>query len=171
VTGYCLNPEHDEGRHKANLFQELLGVTMDNGQLLFDALKDAASSREALIGKIDKSCQRYIIVFDITGPAGTAVLRSAWIIRSGEAVPRLVACLILQTGRKNQTMKTSRQRKLLDVVAVLNSPVDIDVQVGDVGTVVELLPPDGVEVEFLGRDGRTRCVATLAVADVLPLNP
>jgi Domain of unknown function (DUF4926) len=67
-------------------------------------------------------------------------------------------------------MNNSRQPKLLDVVAVLNSPIDIDVQVGDVGTVVELLPPDGVEVEFLDRDGRTRCIATLAVADVLPLN-
>jgi hypothetical protein len=39
-----------------------------------------------------------------------------------------------------------------------------------VGTVVELLPPDGIEVEFLDRDGRTRCLATLSVDDVLTLN-
>ncbi|HYV38177.1 MAG TPA: DUF4926 domain-containing protein [Gemmataceae bacterium] len=67
-------------------------------------------------------------------------------------------------------MNQSRQVKLLDVVAVLNSPADAGVEVGDVGTVVELLPPDGVEVEFLDRDGRTRRLATLAVADVLALN-
>jgi len=42
--------------------------------------------------------------------------------------------------------------------------------VGDVGTVVELLDPDAVEVEFLQPDGRTRCLATLPVADVLVLN-
>ena len=67
-------------------------------------------------------------------------------------------------------MTHSRQPKLLDVVAVLNRPPDADVEVGDVGTVVELLPPDGLEVEFLGRDGHTRCIATLPVANVLVLN-
>jgi hypothetical protein len=68
------------------------------------------------------------------------------------------------------TMDKNRQPKLLDVVAVLNSPQEPDVEVGDVGTVVELLPPDGVEVEFLDRAGKTRCVATLTIADVLVLN-
>jgi hypothetical protein len=56
------------------------------------------------------------------------------------------------------------------MVAVVRQPYDADVEVGDVGTVVELLPPDGVEVEFLDREGRTRTVATLGVSDVLVLN-
>jgi hypothetical protein len=56
------------------------------------------------------------------------------------------------------------------MVAVSNNPDAEGVEVGDVGTVVELLPPDGVEVEFLDRSGRTRCLATLAVDDVLVLN-
>jgi Domain of unknown function (DUF4926) len=67
-------------------------------------------------------------------------------------------------------MNQSRKPRLLDLVAVLKRPPDADVEVGDVGTVVELLPPDGLEVEFLDRDGRTRCLATLTVADVLTLN-
>jgi len=67
-------------------------------------------------------------------------------------------------------VKTTKQPKLLDLVAVTNATDDLDVEVGDVGTVVELLPPDGVEVEFLDRAGRTRCVATLDVADILVLN-
>ena len=64
----------------------------------------------------------------------------------------------------------SRSSKLLGLVAVLKSPPDANVEVGDVGTVVELLPPDGIEVEFLDRDGRIRCLAILSVADVLTLN-
>ena len=64
----------------------------------------------------------------------------------------------------------SRRPKLLDLIAVLKRPPSTDVEIGDVGTVVELLPPDGLEVEFLGRDGRTRCVATLSIEDVLTLN-
>lgn len=67
-------------------------------------------------------------------------------------------------------MIQSRQPRLFDIVAVLNSAGDSDVEVGDVGTVVELLPPDGVEVEFLDRDGRTRCVVTLTENDILVLN-
>jgi len=67
-------------------------------------------------------------------------------------------------------MANQRVPKLLDLVAVTNSSPDAEVSIGDVGTVVELLPPDGLEVEFLDRDGRTRCVATLNVKSVLVLN-
>lgn len=64
----------------------------------------------------------------------------------------------------------SRTPQLHDLVAVLNAPPNDPVEVGDVGTVVELLPPDGLEVEFLDRGGRTRCIATLKTDDVLTLN-
>ena len=67
-------------------------------------------------------------------------------------------------------MTRFRKPKLLDLVAVLKQPPHADIEVGDVGTVVELLPPDGLEVEFLDRDGRTRCLVALSVADVLTLN-
>jgi Domain of unknown function (DUF4926) len=67
-------------------------------------------------------------------------------------------------------MISSRRPKLLDLVAVVKRPPDADIEVGDVGTVVELLPPDGIEVEFLDRSGRTRRLATLSVEDVLTLN-
>jgi hypothetical protein len=67
-------------------------------------------------------------------------------------------------------MNKSRQPKLFDIVAVLHSPADAGVEVGDVGTVVELLPPDGLEVEFLNRDGKTRSLATLTADNVLVLN-
>lgn len=67
-------------------------------------------------------------------------------------------------------MTKQRAPKLLDLIAVTNSPDGAEVTPGDVGTVVELLPPDAVEVEFVDCDGRTRCVATLNVNDVLVLN-
>jgi catabolite regulation protein CreA len=67
-------------------------------------------------------------------------------------------------------MNKPREPKLLGLVAVTGGSADPNVSIGDVGTVVEMLPPDGVEVEFLDRDGRTRCVAILNVGDVLVLN-
>jgi catabolite regulation protein CreA len=67
-------------------------------------------------------------------------------------------------------MSQPRQPQLLDIVALLSSAGQSDLEIGDVGTVVELLPPDGLEIEFLDRDGRTRCIATLSSNDVLVLN-
>jgi catabolite regulation protein CreA len=64
----------------------------------------------------------------------------------------------------------NRNPDLFDLVAVVTAPADAGVEVGDVGTVVELLPPDAVEVEFIDRDGRTRALATLPIADLLVLN-
>jgi uncharacterized protein DUF4926 len=67
-------------------------------------------------------------------------------------------------------MEGQRAPKLLDLVAVVKAAPGCEVAVGDVGTVVEVLDPDGLEVEFLDRSGKTRCVATLNAQDVLVLN-
>ncbi len=67
-------------------------------------------------------------------------------------------------------MKKKKKPQLFDMIAILESYEESHLQTGDVGTVVELLPPDAVEVEFLDRDGRTRCIATLPISDVLVLN-
>ncbi len=95
VTDYCLSPEHDDGKHKAQLFRDLLGLTLDNAQLLLDALQRIATSGEAVPGKADKYGQRYVIDFPFAGPSGQATLRSAWIVRTSEDFPRLVTCYIL----------------------------------------------------------------------------
>jgi hypothetical protein len=95
LADYSLNPEHDDGKHKARLFQELLGVSLENAQVLLDALKEAAIRGEVMVGKQDKYGQRYVLDFEFAGPTSSALIRSAWIIRTGENVPRLVTCYIL----------------------------------------------------------------------------
>jgi len=94
VIDYCLSPDHDDGKHKARLFQDLLGLTHQHAAWLLDALKEAAASGEAILGRLDRYGQRYIIDFELVGPNGRAMLRSAWIIRADETVPRLVTCFI-----------------------------------------------------------------------------
>ena len=95
LTDYCLSPEHDDGRHKARLFQDILGLNHENADLLLDALRQAAAGGNATVGRTDNYGQRYVIDFEFAGPAGKATIRSAWIIRAGENVPRLVTCFIL----------------------------------------------------------------------------
>lgn len=95
LLGYSLDPEHDEGQHKAHLFESLLGVTRQNAELLHEAVEKAAVSGDAAIGKLDKYGQRYAIDFAFTGPGGTRTIRTAWIVRTDEDFPRLVTCFIL----------------------------------------------------------------------------
>ena len=94
VTDYCLSLDHDDGSHKARLFQALIGLNQDNSTLLLKALRTAAATGDAVTGKVDKYGRRYVIDFEFEGPKGPAVIRSAWIVRAGEDVPRLVTCYI-----------------------------------------------------------------------------
>ncbi len=95
LTDYSLSFDHDDGRHKAKLFDELLGISSRNAGILVQALREAAESREAAPGRLDRYGQRYIVDSPLAGPAGHATIRSVWIVRTGESVPRLVTCYIL----------------------------------------------------------------------------
>jgi hypothetical protein len=95
LVDYCLNVEHDEGAHKAWLFRRLLGLGQEDVELLIAALRDAAATGNAVQGATDRYGRRYVIDFPMTGPAGRPVVRSAWIVRTGESLPRLVTCYIL----------------------------------------------------------------------------
>ncbi len=95
VVDYCLSEEHDDGKHKARLFRQILGITLDNADTLLDQLREAAASGEATLGKLDRYGQRYVIDISLEGPLGTATVRSAWIVRATEDVPRLITCYIL----------------------------------------------------------------------------
>jgi hypothetical protein len=95
IIDYSLSPDHDDGKHKARLFQDLFGLTRAHATVLLDALKEAAVDGEAVSGRLDRYGQRYVIDFEFVGPTGQAMIRSAWIIRPGETAPRLVTCYSL----------------------------------------------------------------------------
>jgi hypothetical protein len=95
LIDYCLSLEHDEGKHKANLFRDLLGLTSADAPRLHVALREAASHGEAMPGVVDHYGQRYVIEFSMAGAATNITIRSAWIVRTGEVVPRLVTCYII----------------------------------------------------------------------------
>jgi hypothetical protein len=59
--------------------------------------------------------------------------------------------------------------KLLDTVALTRDIPAAGLRRGDLGAVVELLPPDAMEVEFVTASGRTQALLTLTAADVRAL--
>jgi acetolactate synthase regulatory subunit len=56
--------------------------------------------------------------------------------------------------------------KSLDPVVLLRDIRGHGLKAGDMGTVVEVYPRDGLEVEFVVASGRTKALLTLKLSDV-----
>ena len=90
LRDYCLNPQNEEGKHKAHQFYVKIGMRVDNAEELRDALLQAILTDDAKLGKNDVYGQRYTIDFTLHWHGRQATIRSGWIINRGSEVPRLV---------------------------------------------------------------------------------
>lgn len=95
LRDYCLNPEHEEGKHKARVFVSALGLTAADSEWLRDQLLHAAQNGDCEIGRESSFGKRYILDFFIRRDEKIVLLRSVWMIRTGENFPRLVTCYVL----------------------------------------------------------------------------
>lgn len=59
--------------------------------------------------------------------------------------------------------------KVLDTVVLTKDLPEHKLKQGDVGAVVELYPPDGLEVEFVTGSGHTQALVTLREGDIRPV--
>jgi len=92
LRDYCLNPMHDEGKHKARLFAAALGMTADDAEDLRDVLLHAAQTHDAQFGRRDAYGQRYIVDFRLEWRGRQAMIRSGWIIEYDSEIPKLTTC-------------------------------------------------------------------------------
>ncbi|MGZ8521680.1 MAG: DUF6883 domain-containing protein [Candidatus Binatia bacterium] len=96
IEEYVLDPWHREGRHKARVFEAVLGITMENRDVLIDALRSIVrNSPDAKLHGHNGHGEVYLLRFPLVTERGAATVLSAWIIRDGEDFPRLVTCYIL----------------------------------------------------------------------------
>ena len=95
LTDYCLDPRHPRGRHKARVFAARIGLVRQDASRLRMALLDAAADRDcAVAGAVDSFGARFVLDFPMSGPKGTALVRSAWIVLDGEDFPRFTSCYV-----------------------------------------------------------------------------
>ena len=95
LRDYGLDMAHPRGKHKAKVFKSRLGLTADDAEFLRAVLLEAANSDGARAGVSDAFGQRYVLDLEVTTELGTATVRSAWMVCTGEAFPRLVTCYVL----------------------------------------------------------------------------
>ena len=94
LEGYALSLSHAEGRHKARKFRAALGLTADDALFLRDFLLEVVRHEEAVEGYKDAYGQRYSIDAILRTDEGSATVKSAWIVRTGENFPRLTSVYI-----------------------------------------------------------------------------
>jgi hypothetical protein len=95
LEDYCLNPSHPRGRHKARVFREALDIGQDDAAWLRDTLLEAARSAEALSDGRDVWGEYWRFDIPIQRHRKSAVVRTIWIVRTGESRPALVTCWVL----------------------------------------------------------------------------
>jgi hypothetical protein len=96
IEDYTLNQWHWEGRHKARVFESLLGITTANKEVLANGLRSAVeNSDDAEFQGNNGHGDVYVLRFVLATERGTGTILSVWIIRDGQDFPRLVTCYIL----------------------------------------------------------------------------
>jgi uncharacterized protein DUF6883 len=96
IEDYVLNPRHWEGRHKARVFESVLGITLGNRDVLLQAILSAAENSDDAepLGNNGHG-EVYLLRFSLETQRGRAADLTVWIIRDGEDFPRLVSCYIV----------------------------------------------------------------------------
>ena len=95
LRDYCLSPEHPRGKHKARVFASALGLTAEDSEELRDTLLSAVLLEEVFPAEVDKYGQRYMLDFEMSTEAGSATVRSGWIVRSRQDFPKFTSCWML----------------------------------------------------------------------------
>ncbi len=89
LHGYLLSTSHPLGRFKARFFAAL-GFQANRWSELEAALRNQHLMCDAEAGPVEPHGQSFTIRGMLKGPAGTALVVSVWLVRTGENHPRFV---------------------------------------------------------------------------------
>src|SRR3979411_1072892 len=95
IEDYCLSPAHPRGRHKARVFREALDVGQGDAAWLRDVLLEAAGVGGASKVEADAWGSHWRVDASIRRHGKSTVVRTIWIVRTGEDLPRFVTCWVL----------------------------------------------------------------------------
>jgi hypothetical protein len=95
LADYCLDPAHPRGRHKARVFRDALGVEQSDAAWLKDVLLEAVDSQQAAQAGADPFGTRWRLDVRVSRQTKTAVIRTVWMVRTGETVARFITCWVL----------------------------------------------------------------------------
>jgi hypothetical protein len=95
IEDYCLNPDHPRGRHKARVFRDALGIVRNDAEWLRKTLLESLHDSEAIELASDAFGSRWRVDMRIRRHGITIMVRTVWIVQTGEQVPHFVTCWVL----------------------------------------------------------------------------
>lgn len=160
IRDYLLSTSHPVGRFKEPFFASL-GYAVAHWQRLERDLLVIAASGEAEPGRESQYGQK---------------MRNSWYFNwslweNCEGIDRLdytiwQRCAPVCYGLPG---RISMKYKLLDTIVLDRDFPEHGLRCGDLGAVVEVYDPDGLEIEFVTASGKTQALVTLNVGDVRPV--
>ena len=95
LTKYVLNPNNDQGRHKARVFRAALGYTQANYQSLLDQLQTQALTSQAQLKRTDQYGRHLQVDLKIVGPNGKkAIVRTGWLVELNHDIAYLTTLYV-----------------------------------------------------------------------------
>ncbi|TZF82686.1 hypothetical protein FW774_14405 [Pedobacter sp. BS3] len=92
IYDHCLNPYHERGQHKAKIFRQVFGITIEHGELLKMAIF-------AQLGKFEVTAIRknsfgviYTVPLKISIFDKEAEIITARIVENNSLIPRFLTC-------------------------------------------------------------------------------
>ncbi len=92
LRDYCLN--HPVGKHKAIVFRNKLGLTSDDADELKELIIEKINFSEAIRSFSDEYGDRYYTDIILTKHNNAETIRTLWIVKRDEIIPRFVSCYI-----------------------------------------------------------------------------
>jgi hypothetical protein len=95
LRDYCLDLSHPRGRHKARVFQKVVGIGRGDAAWLRDVILLGVRQMEAIKLGTDRFGTRWRVDVPLTGQGKNGVIRTIWIVKNSEALPRFVTCWVM----------------------------------------------------------------------------
>jgi hypothetical protein len=89
LSEYALNPDHPVGGNKAKVIESVTGLTKADAATVKQQILDQVKQGDPITGKVDEHGSRFAKDVTLTGPNGTIVVRTAWIVDAGTGETRL----------------------------------------------------------------------------------
>ncbi|WP_308042394.1 WXG100 family type VII secretion target [Micromonospora sp. PLK6-60] len=90
ITAYAMNPEHPVGRNKYRVINAATGLGPEDAATVEQQIREGVRHAAPLLGKADEYGQRWSVDVPLTGPSGSIIVRTAWMVEEAGSTPRLV---------------------------------------------------------------------------------
>jgi hypothetical protein len=85
-----MNPDHPVGGNKYRVIHSKTGLDTNDAAIIQQQIREGVREGTPILGKADQYGQRWSVDVPLTGPNGTIIVRTAWILDAGSTTPRMV---------------------------------------------------------------------------------